>query len=43
MVTHERDVSAIADRVVTLSDGRVIGNEVAQRATPKQVRELRHA
>jgi putative ABC transport system ATP-binding protein len=43
MVTHERDVSAIADRVVTLSDGRVTGNEAAQRTGGKQVRELRHA
>jgi len=39
MVTHERDVSAIADRVVTLSDGKVVGNEVASRAG----RALHHA
>ncbi|HEV8311901.1 MAG TPA: ABC transporter ATP-binding protein [Burkholderiaceae bacterium] len=43
MVTHERDVSAIADRVVTLSDGRVVGNETARRATHAPLRELRHA
>jgi len=27
MVTHERDVSRIADRVVTLADGRVVDNQ----------------
>jgi putative ABC transport system ATP-binding protein len=43
MVTHERDVSAIADRVVTLSDGRVIGNEMGHRASHAPLRELRHA
>jgi len=29
MVTHERDVSRIADRIVTLVDGRVVDNRVA--------------
>jgi putative ABC transport system ATP-binding protein len=43
MVTHERDVSAIANRVVTLSDGRVVGNETVRRATHAPLRELRHA
>jgi len=43
MVTHERDVSAIADRVVTLSDGRVVGNETGRPATRAPLRELRHA
>jgi ABC-type lipoprotein export system ATPase subunit len=43
MVTHERDVSAIADRVVTLSDGRVVGNETVRRASHAPLRELRHA
>jgi putative ABC transport system ATP-binding protein len=42
MVTHERDISALADRVVTLADGRVVGNEARRPATPA-VRELRHA
>ena len=43
MVTHERDASAIADRVVTLSDGRIVGNEPAHRPAHAQLRELRHA
>lgn len=42
MVTHERDISAVADRVVTLADGRVVGNE-ARRPTAPALRELRHA
>lgn len=42
MVTHERDISAVADRVVTLADGRVVGNE-ARRPATLAVRELRHA
>ena len=43
MVTHERDVSAIANRVVTLSDGRVVGNEVTRRAVHAALHEVRHA
>ena len=43
MVTHERDVSAIANRVVTLSDGRVVGNEVMRRAAHTALQEVRHA
>ena len=43
MVTHERDVSAIANRVVTLSDGRVVGNEVLRRVTRAVLQEVRHA
>ena len=43
MVTHERDVSAIANRVVTLSDGRVVGNEVMRRAVHTALQEVRHA
>ncbi len=43
MVTHERDVSAIADRVVTLSDGRVIGNEPMRRPAVAALQEVRHA
>jgi putative ABC transport system ATP-binding protein len=31
MVTHERDVAAVVDRVVTLSDGRVVGDARGQR------------
>jgi putative ABC transport system ATP-binding protein len=42
MVTHERDISALADRVVTLADGRVVGNE-ARRPATLAVRELHHA
>jgi putative ABC transport system ATP-binding protein len=33
MVTHERDVSRIADRVVTLSDGRIVENAPTARVT----------
>ncbi len=29
MVTHERDIASVADRVVTLADGRVIGQTVS--------------
>ena len=43
MVTHERDVSAIADRVVTLSDGRVVGNEPMRRPVVAALQEPRHA
>jgi putative ABC transport system ATP-binding protein len=43
MVTHERDVSRIADRVITLADGRLVDNvRMPQRATAR-VRELHHA
>jgi putative ABC transport system ATP-binding protein len=31
MVTHERDMRRIVDRVVTLSDGRVVSNELTQK------------
>ena len=43
MVTHERDVSAIANRVVTLSDGHVVGNETMRRAAHPALQEVRHA
>ena len=43
MVTHERDVSAIANRVVTLSDGRVVGDKVMRRAVHSALLEVRHA
>ena len=43
IVTHERDVSAIADRVVTLSDGRVVGNEPMRRPVVAALQEVRHA
>jgi len=33
MVTHSRDAAAAADRVVVLSDGRVVGDSSAQGAT----------
>jgi putative ABC transport system ATP-binding protein len=32
MVTHERDVTRLADRVVTLSDGRIVREEEARHA-----------
>jgi putative ABC transport system ATP-binding protein len=32
MVTHERDVSRLVDRVVTLSDGRIVGERKTQGA-----------
>ncbi|MBI5547472.1 MAG: ABC transporter ATP-binding protein, partial [Deltaproteobacteria bacterium] len=31
MVTHERDVSAYVDRVITLADGRVAGQVAGTR------------
>ena len=33
MVTHSRDAAAAADRVVTLSDGRVVGDTLARAAS----------
>jgi putative ABC transport system ATP-binding protein len=41
MVSHERDVSRIADRVVTLVDGRMADNRGALQA--RHARDLRHA
>jgi putative ABC transport system ATP-binding protein len=35
MVTHERDVAACADRVVTMSDGRVLSDTASQHALPR--------
>ena len=42
MVTHERDVSRIADRVITLADGRLLDNVALADASPR-VKVLRHA
>lgn len=43
MVTHERDVSRIANRVITLADGRLVDNvRMSQTDTPN-LRELHHA
>jgi putative ABC transport system ATP-binding protein len=41
MVTHERDVSRIADRVVMLADGRIADNRDAR--SLRSVQEARHA
>jgi ABC-type lipoprotein export system ATPase subunit len=43
MVTHERDVSRIADRVITLADGRLVDNVRMGPATTPRVRELHYA
>lgn len=43
MVTHERDVSRIADRVITLADGRLVDNVRMAPATTPRVRELHYA
>jgi len=40
MVTHERDVSRIADRVITLADGHLVDNVRMAPATTPRVREL---
>ena len=39
MVTHERDLSRIADRVVSLADGRVVGNRSVQRVPGVRTQE----
>jgi putative ABC transport system ATP-binding protein len=41
MVTHERDVTDIADRVVTLADGKVVGETRRDRAEPGRVEVVR--
>lgn len=43
MVTHERDVSRIADRVVTLADGKVVDNQCMPRRQVAQTQEPCHA
>jgi putative ABC transport system ATP-binding protein len=43
MVTHSRDAAAAADRVVTLSDGRVVDDTVARAAEPLPTPEARAA
>jgi len=43
MVTHERDVSRIADRVVTLADGRVVDNQRMSRSQTAQTQVVCHA
>ena len=39
MVTHERDLSRIADRVVSLADGRVVGNRSVLRVPGLRTQE----
>ena len=40
MVTHEKDFAKIGDRVVTLADGRVVGNEVLSDAEKTENRKV---
>ncbi len=42
MVTHERDLTSFADRIVTLADGKVVG-ESAPRASVRNARETADA
>lgn len=43
MVSHERDVSRVADRVITLADGRLVDNISTPRTATPRVRELHRA
>lgn len=43
MVTHERDLTLYADRVVTLADGRVVRETISERNAVRGMRETVHA
>jgi len=43
MVTHERDVSRIADRVIGLADGRVVDNRMLTQAAARSIPRVHHA
>jgi putative ABC transport system ATP-binding protein len=43
MVTHERDLSRIANRVITLADGCLVDNVRMQPTVTSKVQELHHA
>ena len=43
MVTHERDLTPFAHRIVTLSDGKVVGQATAARNAGRGLREVAHA
>lgn len=43
MVTHERDVTRIVDRVVSLADGRMLENRALPRSTAARPQESHHA
>ncbi len=40
LVTHERDLAEVADRIVTLRDGEIVSDEPAQGAAALEYREL---
>ena len=40
LVTHERDLAEVADRIITIRDGKIISDELTQVAGTLQYREL---
>mgnify|MGYP001572379009 CR=1 FL=1 len=42
MVTHERDITQIVDRVVTLSDGKIVSRAAGGKARPAPIRDSAH-
>jgi macrolide transport system ATP-binding/permease protein len=40
LVTHERDLAEVADRIITIRDGKILSDETTTAATALQYREL---